>query len=65
MKKAPVSCVTTPLPFLRELVNEGVIELLHCHSEEQIADVMTKPMKAEAFTKFKKLMGMCKLDNIS
>lgn len=35
--------------FLRDLVKEGVIELSHCKSEEQVVDVMTKPLKLEAF----------------
>lgn len=51
--------------YLRELVNEGIIELLHCYSEEQVADIMTKPVKAEAFVKFRRMMGMCKLENVS
>jgi hypothetical protein len=46
--------------FLRELVNDGIIELLHCGTEEQTADIMTKPLKLESFHKFRSQMGMCR-----
>jgi hypothetical protein len=45
---------------LRELVNDGIIELLHCGTEEQTADIMTKPLKLESFQKFRSQMGMCR-----
>jgi hypothetical protein len=51
--------------FLRELANDGVIELLHCGSEDQIADVMTKPLKLDSFQKFRRLMGMCRASELS
>ena len=51
--------------FLRELANNGIIELLHCGSEEQVADVMTKPLKLESFQKFKKQMGVCRIDELN
>jgi hypothetical protein len=37
--------------FLRNLVKDGIVELRHCKSEDQIADLMTKPLKLEAFCK--------------
>lgn len=46
--------------FLRELTKDGVIELTHCGTEEQIADLMTKPLKLDAFKKLRDLLGMCK-----
>jgi len=46
--------------FLRELANNGIIELLHCGTEEQTTDVMTKPLKLESFQKFRSQMGMCR-----
>lgn len=33
--------------FLRDLSKEGVVQLVHCGSQEQIADVLTKPLKLE------------------
>ena len=33
--------------FLRDLVKEGVVELIHCGTSEQMTDIMTKPLKLE------------------
>jgi hypothetical protein len=30
--------------FLHDLTRDGVVTLLHCHSQEQLADIMTKPL---------------------
>ena len=45
--------------FLRDLTKEGKVELVHCRSAEQIADILTKPLKAESFVKLRALLGMC------
>jgi hypothetical protein len=45
--------------FLRDLTNDGVINLIYCKSEDQIADILTKPLKFSAFQKLKKLLGVC------
>lgn len=45
--------------FLRDLTKEGTIELVHCSSQTQVADIMTKPLKLEAFEKLRGLLGMC------
>jgi hypothetical protein len=45
--------------FLRDLSNEGTIELVYCRSEDQIADIMTKALKLDAFEKLRNLLGMC------
>jgi hypothetical protein len=39
--------------FIRELVNNGVVELQYCSTQEQVVDVMTKPLKREAFKKLR------------
>jgi hypothetical protein len=44
--------------FLRDLARDGIVELRYCKSEDQIADLMTKPLKLEAFCKLKGMMGM-------
>jgi hypothetical protein len=44
--------------FLRDLVNEGVVELKYCNSQEQVADLMTKPLKLEQFEKLRGMLGM-------
>jgi len=37
------------------------MELTHCKSEEQVADVMTKPLKLEAFQRLRDELGVCKV----
>ncbi|GAU27144.1 hypothetical protein TSUD_104530 [Trifolium subterraneum] len=43
--------------FLRDLNNEGVIELKHCRTNEQLADIMTKALKLESFCKLREGLG--------
>ncbi|XP_019094804.1 PREDICTED: putative F-box protein At1g20795 [Camelina sativa] len=45
--------------FLRELVRDGVIRLEHCGSQEQVADIFTKPLKREAFESLRSKLGIC------
>ena len=51
--------------FLRNLTKEGTIELVHCGSQDQVADIMTKPLKLEAFQKLRKLLGVCEISGIN
>jgi uncharacterized OsmC-like protein len=44
--------------FLRDLAKDNVIELVHCKSQDQIADIMTKPLKFEAFSKLRNSLGI-------
>jgi hypothetical protein len=39
--------------FLRDLSKEGVIELEHDISIDQVADIMIKPLKLETFYKIR------------
>jgi hypothetical protein len=45
--------------FLRDLMNKGIIDLVHYRSEDQVADIMTKPFKLNAFEKLCGLLGVC------
>lgn len=45
--------------FLRELTKDGTLNLLHCNTQEQVADVMTKPLKLDMFLKMRRLLGVC------
>ena len=47
--------------FLRNLTKEGTIELVHCGSQDQVADIMTKSLKLEVFQKLRKLLGVCEI----
>jgi hypothetical protein len=51
--------------FLRDLTKDGTLELAHCNSHNQIADIMTKPLKFEAFEKLRGLLEMCFLSDIN
>jgi uncharacterized OsmC-like protein len=39
--------------FLRDLNNDGVMELKHCRSEKQLADIMTKALKVDTFCRLR------------
>jgi hypothetical protein len=45
--------------FLRDLCKEGIIDMIYCRSEDQIADIMTKPLKIAAFVKLRDMLGVC------
>lgn len=51
--------------FLRDLVNDGVIELRFCKSQDQIADIMTKPLKLEQFEKLRNMLGVTEVTKVS
>lgn len=43
--------------FLRDLVKEEV-NLVHCRTQDQVADIMTKPIKLDTFHKLKRMLGV-------
>ena len=45
--------------FLRDLMNDGVINLIYYRNEDQITDILTKSLKFPTFQKFGKLLGVC------
>ncbi|PNX58380.1 hypothetical protein L195_g050881, partial [Trifolium pratense] len=47
---------------LRDLTKDNVIELVHCRSEEQLADILTKPLKFDNFCKLREGLGICDLN---
>ncbi|XP_073225581.1 secreted RxLR effector protein 161-like [Cicer arietinum] len=40
----------------KDLVNDGAVKLSFCSTEEQIADIMTKPLKLEQFVKLRRML---------
>ena len=44
--------------FIRSLVADKVIDLKFCCSEDQLADVLTKPLSAQKFSYFRMKMGV-------
>ncbi|CAM8944652.1 unnamed protein product [Rhodiola kirilowii] len=51
--------------FLREKVQDGVIEMVYCGTKEQIADVMTKPLSIELFEKFRAFLGVLPAERVN
>lgn len=51
--------------FLRDLAKEGVVELCYCKSDEQIADIFTKPLKVDSYLKLRALLGMGLIEEIN
>jgi hypothetical protein len=49
--------------FLRDLVKDGVIKLEFCGTKEQVADVMTKPLKLDQFQKLRQMLGVCEVSD--
>ncbi|KAJ8631789.1 hypothetical protein MRB53_025112 [Persea americana] len=45
--------------FLRDLTGDGVVEMIYCHTQEQLADIMTKPLRLANYEKLCALMGVC------
>ncbi|BBN67205.1 hypothetical protein Prudu_9S000200 [Prunus dulcis] len=44
--------------FIREAIQEGVIELLYCKGEEQIADIFTKALPKDRFSYLRNMLGV-------
>lgn len=51
--------------FLRDLVNEGVVQIQYCCTQQQIADIFTKPLKLETFQELRKKLGVCDAPKIN
>lgn len=51
--------------FLRDLTKDGKVKLVHCGSKDQVADIMTKPLKLDVFEKLRELLGVCKVPNLN
>ncbi|KAL5583478.1 hypothetical protein UlMin_015920 [Ulmus minor] len=48
--------------FLRDLTKDEVIDIVYCRSEDQVADIFTKPLKLASFLKLRKLLGVYALE---
>ena len=49
--------------YVRDLVKKNEIELQFCKSEEQVAYIFTKPLKAELFKNFKSMLEIASYSN--
>ena len=50
--------------FLRDNISKEVITLEYINTEKQIADILTKPLNEQNFTKFRRELGICSLTEI-
>eukprot|EP00253_Pinus_taeda_P017055 PITA_17055 len=53
--------IDTKFHFIRELVNNGEIFFQHCRTEDQLADILTKPLLKKIFDHFRKCLAMQQL----
>ena len=44
--------------YIRDHVKERNVELLHVASQDQVADIFTKPLPKVLFNKYNKIIGM-------
>jgi hypothetical protein len=51
--------------FLRDLTRDEVVELKHCSTQDQLADMFTKALKLESFCKLREGIGMYDLSVIN
>ncbi|KAG8499820.1 hypothetical protein CXB51_006167 [Gossypium anomalum] len=50
------------LHVIREMEQACEIKLVHCNSEDQIADILTKGLGMSRFNKLRKLLGVCSME---
>ncbi|XP_061352816.1 uncharacterized mitochondrial protein AtMg00810-like [Gastrolobium bilobum] len=50
--------IETKHHFIWEQVKNKVVELFYCRTEEQLADIFTKPLKTDVLHKLKDMIGM-------
>ncbi|RDX77389.1 Copia protein, partial [Mucuna pruriens] len=63
LSKNPVSHgkskhIETKYHFLRDQVSKGRLELVYCSTNDQVADIFTKPLKYERFEKLRTLLNL-------
>ena len=51
--------------FIRYQVNEGVIDLKYCPTQDMVADMLTKGLSKERFTKLCSMAGVVTLQDLN
>ena len=51
--------IDTKRPFIRELCEENVVNLVYCPTDEMGADALTKPAGPTMLRKFVDRVGLC------
>ena len=44
--------------FIRKVINDHVLEVLYCTTKDQVADIFTKTLTEEKFTKIRSMVGV-------
>ncbi|KAI9200747.1 hypothetical protein LWI28_012696 [Acer negundo] len=50
--------IETRFHFIRELVDKGSIKMSYCSTDEQLADIFTKPLGSKKFVYFRDMLGV-------
>nr|XP_027086538.1 uncharacterized protein LOC113708274 [Coffea arabica] len=50
--------------FFGDLCKDGTVDLMHCKSDDQVADIFTNVLKRESFVKLRGLLGLCNLGSV-
>jgi hypothetical protein len=63
MTKNPMShsCtrhIETRHHFIKELVDKGSIKMSYCGTDDQLADIFTKPIPSDKFIRFRDMLGV-------
>lgn len=48
--------------FLRDLTKDMTLDFVNCQSEDQVADLFTKPLKCPMFLKLHELIGVFQME---
>ena len=51
--------------FIRDPVQRGALKLQYIHTDEHIADILTKPLSALKFVYFRDKLGMAENDSLA
>jgi hypothetical protein len=57
--------IETKFHFLRDQVTKGKVKLSYCNTNDQMADVLTKPLKIERFRDLRKMLNVQSLENLN
>jgi len=50
--------IETKFHFLREQVRKGKLEVKHCNTNEQVADMFTKPLRLDKFEELREWLAV-------
>jgi len=54
--------IETQFHYIRDQVNNGKLKLIHCPTQLQIVDILTKPLKKERFKMLREQIGVIALE---